>query len=100
MARIDNTKRQVVLRSMAQVENRVHEINVLLRDELDMTGKLDTTYQSGADGNAKTKVAEVIKLIRWLKEVYFGIGGQTQSAYTDAEIDAIDIDIRTHEDGF
>ena len=97
MARINNTKKEVVVRSLAQIENRIHQANALLRDELDTTGKLDAGYVAGADGNAKSKVGEVIKIIRWLKEDYFGISG-APAAYTDAEMEAIDPDILTHEE--
>ena len=100
MARINNTKKEVVVKSLALIENRIHEANALLRDESlpNLDGKIDAVYRAAADGNAKTKVAEIIKIIRWLKEDFFSIGGQTPTAYTDAEMIALDPDILTYED--
>lgn len=99
MARINNTKRQVVIKSMAIVENAVHGMNKALKQEVDNSGELDTTFQSTRDADAKQNAVRIIKVMRWLKEDFFNIGGQTPAAFTDAEMEAIDPDVLTHEDG-
>ena len=98
MARITNTKREVVVRSMAEVEKAVHGMNKALRQEVDNSGELDTSFKAGRDAEAKALAVKIIKVIRWLKEDYFGITGNTPSAYTNAQIDAINPDIRTHDE--
>jgi len=97
MARVANPKISIVSRVLSIVGDRMNDINDKLRDEIDVTGRLDTTYQSGLDASFKADGAEIIKLIRWLVEVELGLTPPT--AYDNAEIDAIDIDIRTFDDG-
>lgn len=86
-------KRITVLGALAYMEDRIHDANRKLTIEADTSGQYDATYQAGLDASAKTDIVNVIKMLRWLKETYFGIAG-TPAAFTDAEVDGINPYIR------
>lgn len=97
MARVANTKRNIVIKSMAEVENRIHSANNKLREELDPENKLNTTYKDGLDQGAKDDLKEAVQIFRWLIEDEFSL--TPPAAFTDTDIDNLDLDIRTHEEG-
>ena len=97
MTRSTNTKREVTTALIGNMMNALISAKHKLIDEENKKGKLSTTYTAGLDASAKQDMATSIKLIRWLVQDYFNIQN-IPAAYTDAEIDIIDIDIRTTED--
>lgn len=97
MVRVKNNKRILVREALGYIEQEIHGANNDLREELDTDNKLDVTYKTGRDASAKTHVKNAIKMFRWLVEVEFSL--TVPNAYTNAEVDAIDIDIRTFDDG-
>lgn len=96
MARVANPKRILVRNALAYIEQKIHEANQKLVDELNQEGKFSTAYVSGTDASAKTNVGESVKMFRWLLG-YLNIS-PIPTAYTDAQVDAIDINIRTFDD--
>ncbi len=105
MARINNNMRTIARNAMAYMENQIHTANKRLKmvDEFDrdnpghtFTTANVTTYKNKLKQDAKASVQNTTKMIRWLFSE-FNIT-TIPSAYTDAEVDAIDADIRTHED--
>ena len=97
MARVANAKDVIANGAVSYIMN---ELNAALEDfheELNLESKLDATYVSARDGSAKTHADNGIRMLRWLYEIEFGLTPPTP--LNDAEVDAIDIDIRTFEDG-
>ena len=68
MARVANPKISIVSRVLSIVGDRMNDINEKLRDEIDSSGRLDTTYQGTLDASFKADGAEIIKLIRNIKD--------------------------------
>ena len=97
MARIANNKRQLVLKALAVIENDIHSANGKLKDEQNIDNKFDSTYVAGLDTGAKNDVKHAVQVFRWLIEVEFGL--TPPPAFDDTDIDGIDPDIRTHDDG-
>ena len=91
MARVNNTKREVVMELLAEVSTRIAKADKKLLEELDLQNKLNTTYKSSLDSGAKDDLKEVIKFLRWLL-AYLNIQN-IPSAYTDSQIDTINEDI-------
>ena len=93
---VEQTKRVKTIKALAYVENKIHSINNKFKDELDISGRIDTTYQSGLNTSAKDDGKDLVKMLRWLlKEL--GIA-TLPAAYTDTQVDAIDPEIRTVEE--
>jgi len=97
MARVANTENQIIGNILGRVRQLAGEISKEIKDEGDTSGRLDTTYQGTLDASIKSKGGELIKMLRWLVETELALTAPT--AYTDIDIDGIDEDIRTHEDG-
>jgi len=97
MARVANTEKQIIGNILGRVRTLAGEISKEIRDEGDTSGRLDTTYQGTLDASIKSKGGELIKMLRWLVESELALTPPT--AYDDTEIDGIDPEIRTHEDG-
>ena len=106
MARVANTPRVIARNSMAHTEGGIHANNThlkegdtgitRLRDEPTVKfvrGTVDD-YQSQLNTEGARAISKACQMILW----YIGdIGIPVPTAYTDAEVDAIDEDIRTHE---
>ena len=91
---VDQPKRVVVLNALGYVQNQITLVNTKLLKETNPDGEYDATFVAGLDTSAKTNLVNILKMLRWLKEGYFGISG-TPAAFTDAEVDAINPSIRT-----
>jgi len=105
MARIANNNRTITTRALGYVENQIHQINRALQraDELDteLAGGNFTTANKNAfktklRDDAKTHNQNAVKMYRWLLDE---MSIPTPTAYTDAEVDGIDKEIRTFDDG-
>ena len=96
MARVDNSKRQLVLNALAVIENDIHSANRKLLEEQDPDNKLDATYKANLDTSAKDDVKHAVQVFRWLIEDHFSL--TAPAAFTDTDIDNIDPEIRTHEE--
>ncbi len=84
MARVTNPKISIVSRVLTLVTSRMRDINSKLTDEIDTSGRLDSTYQGGLDASFKADGAEIIKLIRWLVEVELGLTPPFNNSSTPA----------------
>ncbi len=96
MARINNTKRVIAVRILSHLENHIHKINNILKEELNLENKFSNSHVTSRNQAAIDEGAEILKKFRWYWEDQ--INQSILPAYTDAEIDVIDEDIRTHED--
>jgi len=96
MARVANTKDEIAGGSVSYIINQLQDGLFDFIEELDRDSKLDATYISARDDEAKTHADNAIRMLRWLFEIEFGLTPPTP--LNDAEVDAIDPDIRTHEE--
>jgi len=97
MARLPRIKIETVSRALRYVTDKLNDANEKLAEELDPQSKLDATYKGNLDGGANADARDAIKMIRWLVEDNLGL--TPPAAYTEAEVDAIDAEIRTFDDG-
>lgn len=97
MARVERDRTGAISQVMNYVQQQFNDIQKEILDEQDLSGRIDTTYQTGLDASIKTLGRNATKMLIWLIEDHLGLTVPT--AYTDAEVDAIDVDIRTFEDG-
>ena len=107
MARVENTPRTLTARSLQYIREEIKEAihnlsqSVEFKRSLEASGSGITQAKIDAIETeflvaAKNHNANAIKMYRWL----FGkISVTVPPAYTDAEVDAIHIDIRTRDDG-
>jgi len=96
MARVANTKDEIADGSVSYMINQLQDALFDFREELDKDSKLDATYISTRDSSAKTHADNAIRMLRWLFEIEFGL--TPPAPLNDAEVDAIDPNIRTHEE--
>ena len=97
MVRQDNNKDIIADKAVAYINAELHNAVHDFKEELDVHGKYTTAYKDGRDGSAKTHVDNAIKMIRWIYETEFGL--TPPNPFTNVEVDGINIDIRTFEDG-
>ena len=97
MVRVANPKDKIANGAVSYIVNQLQAAISDFHEELDEDSKLDATYVAARDGSAKAHADLAIKMLRWVYEIEFGL--TPPSPNTDAEVDAIDIDIRTFEDG-
>ena len=95
MARINNTLKE----SLAQLLPYMHRTTALAEEymahENQTSPPLDATYKAGRATQYKLEAAKLVKALRWFLNEY---SITTPSAFTDAQIDAEDPNIRTHEE--
>ncbi len=105
MARVPNTARRKAQGFIGSSADRLRKANQCLRDSEQLVKRLTdegvftasnvTAFKNKKIAEAKTNFMEATQMILW------GLGDfsvTVPSAYTDAEVDAEDEDIRTHED--
>jgi len=99
MVRVDNTDRETARRIMRHIMGHIDKIGIALHEEVnDESYVLDSTYVAGRRAAALAEGVELMKKWRWFWEDSNQLNQSPATAYTDAEIDAIDPDIRTHEE--
>ena len=97
MVRVANAKNVIANGAVSYI---IRELQTALSDfheELDEDTKLDAAYIAARDGSAKTHADNAVKMLRWLYEVEFALA--PPAPLDDAGVDAIDVEIRTFEDG-
>lgn len=97
MARITNPKDVIANGAGSYIINQIQEGLDAFHEELDEDSKLDAGYIAARDGTAKTHIDNAIRMLRWIYETEFGL--TPPAPYTDGDVDGINIDIRTFEDG-
>ena len=97
MVRVARDRTGALSQVMNYTQQKFSEIQKLILDEQDGTGRIDSTYQGTLDSNIKSLGADAVKMLRWLIEDNLGLSAPT--AFTEAQVDAIDENIRTYEDG-
>ncbi len=97
MARIQNPKRALIRNVLAYCEDQIHSINRHLTVEEVDDPNYTQSYRDGRDQAAKDDFKNLVKMFR------YGITklpiGALPAAFDDAEVDAIDPEIRTFDDG-
>ena len=97
MVRVANNKDVIANGAVSYIINKLQDALTDFHEELNEETKFSTTHISGRDSSAKTHADNAIKMLRWLYETEFGL--VPPSPNTDAEVDVINPDIRTFEDG-
>jgi len=97
MARITNPKDKLAKKALAYIKSKIDSVNSAFEEELDPNDKLKIVYKNARDGIAKDHIDDAIAMLRWLYETELGL--TPPPALTDAQVDAVDLDIRTFEDG-
>ena len=105
MARIANSERIIARNSLNYVEKKIHEVNECLTDAVVEVKKLTndgsftaanvTKFKNNKLQAAKDANSDAVSMYRWVLD-HFSIAIPT--ALDDAAVDAIDEDIRTHDD--
>jgi len=96
MARIPQDKVGTIARATRYVTDKFRDMNEKFAEENEADARFKTTYLSGLDADGKTDGADAVKMLRWLLG---NLSVTIPAAYTDAEVDAINPDIRTKDDG-
>jgi len=97
MARVDNTKTNLAGMAISYITDELNTAREDFIEEENRDSKFSTTHVSGRDSSAKTHADNAVKMLRWLYEIEFALTPPTP--LTDAEVDAIDVNIRTFDDG-
>ena len=97
MARIANAKDVIANGAGSYIINEIQAALNAFHEELDEDSKLDAGYIAARDGTAKTRIDNAIRMLRWIYETELSLTPPTP--YTDGDVDGINIDIRTFDDG-
>lgn len=97
MARIANNKDIIANGAVSYIINKLNGALEDFHEELNTQSKLDATYVAARDGSAKAKADDAIRMLRWIYETEFGLVPPTP--FTNGDVDTIDENIRTFEDG-
>lgn len=97
MVRVAHPKPVLVSKIVDQIITELVKAVNDFRDETNKDSKFSTSYVGGRDNSAKTHADNAIKFLRWLYETELGL--TAPAAYTEAELDALDRNLRTFEDG-
>jgi len=95
MALVPQTKRRKVGNLLSEIRNDITTAKNALRIEERDDPKFTQTYKDGRDAVAKASIANTVRMLGWLLG---DLGITPPTAYTDAEIDAINPNIRQFED--
>ena len=97
MVLVPQPKRVKVRNLLAFLEDQIHAANADLRDEddPDVIGRLDDTYIAGRDASAKQHLGDIAKALGWLAN---DLSITFPAAWLDADIDALNRDIREFDD--
>lgn len=97
MTKIAQNKRLKVNNLFSYTFEQMHEAKKDLDDEVSGDPRFKDSYVSARDASAKDHLVNAIKAITWLR-INLGITGNI-APFTDAEIDALDREIREFDDG-
>jgi len=104
MARVPNTMRDIAGEALEYIEDRFTDAKQLLEKIDGLNGQLKganfdpalvTTFKATLREDSKTNVVNATKMLRWLFTT-FNIT-TIPPAFSDADVDAINADIRTTE---
>jgi len=96
MALVDQDKSKKIQLVNAYMKAKLQEVNLKLHREEDPEDIFDDTFKGTLDASAKADEGDIIKMLRWLAD---NLGFTVPIAFTDAEVDAINPDIRQKDDG-
>ena len=97
MTIVEQTKRLKILNLYAYVQDEINAANRDADEESKNDPRFKATYITERDASAKTHCTNAIKALGWLKidqQITANI-----APYTDAEIDALNREIREFDDG-
>lgn len=94
MARVDNTLQESLKALIPYLQERLGTAEEFILHENQTEPPLEPTYQANRPKEYKLEVAKVVKSMRWFLNKY---SLPTPPAFTDAEMDAEDLNVRTHE---
>ncbi len=91
----DQTRKRKIELVNDYMRSELQQANSKLHYEADMSGRFSVTWQAGAKTEVYNHEANIIKILRWLAA---DEGFTIPTAYTNAEVDAINAEIRTQAD--
>ncbi len=94
MALVDQDKKKKIEGVNSYIKGKIQEVDLKLFQETNPGGIYDGTYVGGLDASAKSDEGDIIKMLRWLAD---NLGFTVPPAFSDAEVDAIDPNIRQKE---
>ncbi len=97
MARVDNPKHEIAGGAVSYIRNQLRDGVNDFQHELDLNTRFSAAYIGSRDGSAKTHIDNAIRMLRWIYETEFGLSPPVP--FTDGDVDGININIRTFEDG-
>jgi len=106
MVRVANTTRNLVKQAQRYIQQQINISNIALRDSeqliqiLENAGNFTQTninsFKSDKIQEAKAATTNAVKMFRWMLGE---LSVTTPTAFTGTQVDAIDENIRTFEDG-
>lgn len=96
MVLVDQDKDEKIRRLVNWVSSEFVHARLDLFEEKNPGGKFDAAWVAGRDASAKGHVSDGIRALRWL---FDNLGVTVPAAYSDAEIDEKDSEIRQKDDG-
>lgn len=97
MARVAQNKRIKTNNLFSYALEEIHAVKKDFDDEVSGDPRFKATYVSARNASAKDHLVNAIKAVTWLR-INLGITGNI-APFTDAEIDALNRDIREFDDG-
>lgn len=96
MTKVAQTKRNKILNLFAYCEDEIHLANKDTQEEASNDPRFKASYITARDQSAKDHLLNVVKAVGWLR-LNLGITGNI-APFTDAEIDALNRDIREYDE--
>lgn len=91
---VEQIKHRKIELVFSYLASEMQQAQLKLSDELDLGSKFKTSYLNGLDSSAKQNASNIVKMMRWMIS---DLGVGTPDAFTDAEVDAINEEIRTQQ---
>ena len=91
---VEQTKKIKIELINKYIINESKIANSLLRREEDLDDIYDDTYKASLDGTVKSHESNMVMMLRWL---IADLSLPTPDAFTDAQVDAINEEIRTQQ---
>jgi hypothetical protein len=96
MALVPQDKKVKIELILGYLRGKIGDARTKLHEETNPGGKYDATYVSGLDASVKSDIGDIIKMLRWLA---INESFAVPTEFLDAEVDAINPEIRQTEDG-
>lgn len=89
---VEQTKKRKIELVNSYIKGKLQQVNLKLHREADLEDVFDDIYKAGLDVSAKQDEGDIIKMLRWLAN---DLGFTIPAAFTDAQVDEINPEVRT-----